>query len=133
MWAKGVGSGEKDPHWRVLYKPPIKKRTVDLRWRILHGSIASNSFINVMNPNVSSACMFCGLRETIYHIFTECSRLSDFFAFLSMVFKLFKITFSEPVFIMGAGYQKKGKDKWQLVNYCIGEAKMAIYLSRKTG
>ena len=32
---------------------------------------------------------------------------------------------------MGAGYKKEGKDKWQLLNYLSGEAKMAIYISRK--
>ncbi|KAK9533203.1 hypothetical protein VZT92_008342 [Zoarces viviparus] len=35
------------------------------------------------------------------------------------------------VFIMGAAYKKAGKEKWQLLNYLSGEAKMAIYLSRK--
>ena len=42
------------PVWRVLYKPPLKKRTGDLQWRTLHGAIAVNSFISVINPTVSS-------------------------------------------------------------------------------
>ncbi|CAB1416653.1 unnamed protein product [Pleuronectes platessa] len=32
---------------------------------------------------------------------------------------------------MGAAYNKANKDKWQLLNHLSGEAKMAIYISRK--
>ena len=32
---------------------------------------------------------------------------------------------------MGAVYNKTSKDKWQLLNHLSGEAKMAIYISRK--
>ncbi|KAI3375790.1 hypothetical protein L3Q82_003739 [Scortum barcoo] len=59
------------PQWKFLYKPPLKKRTADLQWRILHGAIASNAFISVLNPAVSSKCPFCGCHETIFHVFIE--------------------------------------------------------------
>ncbi|MPV02346.1 hypothetical protein FVA96_24450 [Escherichia coli] len=110
---------------------PLKKRTADLQWRILHGAVASNAFISVINPTVLSKCPFCDLRETIYHVFTECKRLTSFFSLLTSVFSLFNVVFTEKIFIMGAAYKKAEKEKWQLLNYLSGEAKMAIYLSRK--
>ena len=39
--------------------------------------------------------------------------------------------FSEKVLIFGAGYKKSNIVKWQLVNYLLGEAKMAVYISRR--
>lgn len=47
------------PEWRALYKPPLTKRIGDLQWRIIHGIIAVNSFISILNPNVSQKCPFC--------------------------------------------------------------------------
>lgn len=36
-----------------------------------------------------------------------------------------------PVFIYGVCYNNKNKRMWQLLNFTVGEAKMAIYLSRR--
>ncbi|KAA8593148.1 hypothetical protein FQN60_009264 [Etheostoma spectabile] len=55
-----VDSGVK-PAWRVLYKSPLPKRTGDLQWRILHGAIAVNAFVSVLNPLTLNGCPFCGL------------------------------------------------------------------------
>lgn len=60
--------GEAAPHWRVIYKPPLKKRTGDLQWRVLHGAIASNSFTSIINPAVSNPCPFCYL-PTYYGVY----------------------------------------------------------------
>ena len=60
-----------------------------------------------------------------------CKRLTQFYTLLALVFNLFGVNFSENGFIMGDEYKKEGKDKWQLLNYLSGEAKMAIYISRK--
>lgn len=43
VWTARLG-GE-PPLWRTLYKPLLKKRTGGLQWRILHGAIATNSFL----------------------------------------------------------------------------------------
>ncbi|KAK0155409.1 Transposon TX1 uncharacterized protein [Merluccius polli] len=123
VWSNKLGA---DPQWRVLYKPPLKKRTADLQWRILHGAVASNAFISVLNPAVFNTCPFCSIRETVYHVFTECKRLTSFFSLLTLVFSFFDVVFTERVFIMGAAYRKERKEKWQLLNYLSGEAKMAI-------
>ena len=73
--------------WRVLYKPPLKIRTGDLQWRILHGAIAVNSFISIINPTVKGNCPFCGEAETVFHAFYDCKRLSYLFKTLQNVFK----------------------------------------------
>ncbi len=132
VWTERLaGETGPSPQWRIFYKPPLKKRTADLQWRILHGAIASNAFISVLNPAVFNKCPFCDLRETVFHVFTECKRLAEFFTLLTLVFSLFGVKFSERVFIMGAGYKKTNREKWQLLNFLSGEAKMAIYVSRK--
>ncbi|XP_077936869.1 uncharacterized protein LOC120826889 isoform X2 [Gasterosteus aculeatus] len=120
VWSNRLGQNGPGPQWRILYKPPLKKRTADLQWRILHGAVASNAFISVINPTVLSKCPFCDLRETIYHVFTECKRLASFFSLLTSVFSLFNVVFTENIFIMGAAYKKAEKEKWQLLSYLSG-------------
>lgn len=81
------------PEWRSLYKPPLSKRAGDLQWRILHGIIAVNSFISVLNPEVSSECPFCFQRETVFHAFMQCSRLQLLFTLLKEMFNCCKEIF----------------------------------------
>ena len=119
------------PQWRTLYKPPLKKRTGDLQWRILHGAIATNAFLSVLNRSVLNECPFCGLTENIFHVFTECRRLAEIFNVLTRVFNLFGVLFTTPVFICGVGFKKTEKAKRQLLNFLIGEAKLSIYLTRR--
>ena len=38
---------------------------------------------------------------------------------------------SKVVFILGAVYRRNNATKWQLLNFLLGEAKMAIYLTRR--
>ena len=128
---KMEADSEVKPVWRVLYKPPIRKRTGDLQWRILHGAIAVNGFISMINPTVSSKCPFCEHKETIFHCFYDCKRLCDLFNKMENVFIWFGEKWSKKAFIMGAGYRKNDCMKWQLLNFVVGEAKMAIYTSRK--
>ena len=52
-----------------------------------------------------------------------------FFNILKEWFNHFSSTSS--VFIFGAEYHKVNAEEWQLLNFLIGEAKMAIYTTRK--
>ena len=124
-------AGEVRPAWEVLYKLPEKKRTADLQWRVLHGAIAVNAFICVLNPASSNACLFCGQTETLFHCFIECARLASLFTFLTRIFACFKEKCSMVKFIFGTSYKKTNKTKWRLINFIVGEAKLAIYLSRR--
>lgn len=74
------------PVWRVLYKPPLTKRVGDLQWRILHGIVAVNAFISVVNSSIDDKCIFCGCKETVFHCYLECIRLMPLFDLLSIVF-----------------------------------------------
>ena len=39
--------------------------------------------------------------------------------------------FSETSFVYGAGYGKTNRIKWELLNFLSGEAKFAIYITRR--
>ncbi len=86
-----------------------------------------NSFISVLNVNVEDICPFCTERETVFHCFTECHRLSALFLFLQGVFTVF----TKGVFICGFKYTRQKKEKSQLLNFVLGLAKMAVYVSRR--
>ncbi len=59
-------SDDVKPEWRVLYKPPLSKRTGDLQWRILHGAIAVNSFIYVLDSKNDPGCSFCFKKKLLF-------------------------------------------------------------------
>ncbi|XP_035990392.1 mucin-3A isoform X4 [Fundulus heteroclitus] len=123
--------GGQRPQWRILYKPPVRKWTGDLQWRILHGAIATNSFLSIISPGVLNVCPFCGLSESVFHVFMECVRLMGFFSLLTRCFSLFGVVFTNAVFINGVHYSRATKAKSQMLNFLIAEAKMAIYISRR--
>ncbi|CAF94462.1 unnamed protein product [Tetraodon nigroviridis] len=119
------------PQWRALYKPPLSKRHADLHWRVLHGIFPVNSFVSTINKTVEDKCPFCDQRETIFHCFYECQRLLPLFSFLQNVFLKCEEFFTKQSFILGFKYTRHQKNKCQLLNFVLGQAKMAVYLSRK--
>lgn len=119
------------PFWGSCYKPPLAKNVGDLQWRILHGIVAVNAFISVLNPNVQDCCPFCDQRETIFHCFMHCERLRSLFALLEIIFTEVNEMFTMVVFIFGFKYCKRKKRKGRLLNFILGQAKMAVYISRK--
>ncbi|KAE8284777.1 hypothetical protein D5F01_LYC16212 [Larimichthys crocea] len=130
-WRSHLDLGGSGPAWRSLYKPPLTKRHGDLQWRILHGAVAVNAFISVVNVEVEDRCPFCTERETVFHCFTGCHRLSALFSFLRCVFTAFTEVFTREVFICGFKYTRPKKEKSQLLNFVLGQAKMAVHVSRK--
>ncbi len=73
---------ELSPSWRLFYKGPLPKRSGDLQWRLLHCALPTNSHISKFNLNVSPSCNFCSLPESVFHVFTECFRLSPLFTLI---------------------------------------------------
>lgn len=120
------------PAWRSLYKLPLPKRSGDLQWRILHATIATNAFLNILDPQVRDQCPFCTERETVFHYFLYCHRLQTLFAALKRIFCDFSLEFSHIVFIFGVQYSQKHKYRCQLANFLLGQAKLAILKSRKS-
>ena len=131
-WRSHLLLGEEiKPEWRSVYKPPLTKKVADLQWRVLHGIVAVNAFICVMNQDITDKCPFCPCRETVFHCFLECKRLEPLFMLLERLFGHVGEIFSKQVFILGFKYKLKTKQKSQIMNFILGQAKMAIYISRK--
>lgn len=114
-----------------MYKSPLIKKTGDLQWRVLHGAIAVNAFVSLINSEVTEGCPFCLEKETIFHAFMHYGRLKPLFDILRKVFDSFNEFFSMKVFICRFKYVKKFRHKCQLLNFLIGQAKMVIYTTRK--
>jgi len=85
--------------WRSLYKKPIEKRTGDLQWRISHWIIATNRYKARLNPLQEQECSFCGISETVFHIFIGCSRLKNLFGVLGELSCSFGFLFSNGLFV----------------------------------
>lgn len=117
--------------WRSLYKLPIEKRTADLQWRLMYGAIATNRHVAHLNPAVRKECVFCGIEETVNHLFIDCFRLKELFNFLTQCFIKFGETFSYQEFISGPKYNFQDRRKKCLLNFVLGSAKMSIWKTRK--
>lgn len=51
--------------WRTQYKPAVEKCTADLQWRIIHGAIATDGHVTLLNTAVNGDCWFCGEKEDL--------------------------------------------------------------------
>ncbi len=55
---------------------PLSQRLPRIvRWRIVHGLIATNRHRAHLDPEVGEECSFCGQSETVFHLFLYCGRL----------------------------------------------------------
>ncbi len=70
---------------------------------------------------------FCGYRETVFHCYLECIRLMPLFDVLSIVFFKCGEEYTQRKYILGAGNSQKQKIEWQLINFLVGQAKLAIH------
>lgn len=103
----------------------------DLQWRLVYGILAVNNFISNMNPSVPNTCPFCGAVETIVHCLSECPLRLPFFSLLDSLFRTADEVFSLRTFVYGFKYVKVNKCKCHLMNFVLGQSKMAVYVSRK--
>jgi len=79
-WTNFVETGTSPKgSWRTLYKKPIEKRIGDLQWRISHWIMATNCYKVHLNVLQREDCLFCGLPETVFHMFIGCPRLMGLF------------------------------------------------------
>ncbi len=84
-----------------------------------------------LNPAVGTECLFCGLDETVNHLFLDCFRLEGMFNFLTQVFIKFGENFSHQIFISGPIYLFQERRKKCLLNFLLGSAKLSIWKTRK--
>lgn len=124
-------AGELSPAWRTLYKPPLQKRSGDLQWRILHRTVSTGRFLNRVDPGISQNCGFCGQEETVEHLFLDCPRLVSLFQFLQHLLHSLGVEFGECLFIYSMTYSRTMRGKIQIVNFVLGQAKLAIWVTRK--
>uniref|UniRef100_A0A4W5P160 Reverse transcriptase domain-containing protein n=1 Tax=Hucho hucho TaxID=62062 RepID=A0A4W5P160_9TELE len=130
-WTNFVESGASPKGcWRTLYKKPIEKRSGDLQWRISHWILATNRYKVHLN-SLQEECLFCGLPETVFHIFIGCTRLLGILDVLKDLSHNFGFIFTNRVFIFGPKYSASNKSKIVLINVLFGNAKMPIWLTRK--
>lgn len=131
-WLEVLGPGASPKGcWRSLYKPPIEKRSGDLQWRIVHGIIATNRHRAHLDPEVEVGCPFCREQETVYHLFLNCERLQPLFCILEEWVHTLGEVFTPALFIYGPRYSRIRREVHVLINFLFGQAKLAIWLSRK--
>jgi len=53
------------------------------------------------------------------------------FSLLEVLFESFEVCFTKQDFILGCMYTVKKKYKCQLLNFIVGVAKLAIYITRR--
>lgn len=77
------------------------------------------------------SCPFCSKRETVFPAFMECDRLKPLFSMLENVFISFNELDSMRIFIFGFKFTQGKRCTCQLLNFVLGQAKLAIYMSMK--
>uniref|UniRef100_A0A3P9LKP2 Reverse transcriptase domain-containing protein n=1 Tax=Oryzias latipes TaxID=8090 RepID=A0A3P9LKP2_ORYLA len=131
-WAELFGTGSTPRGcWRSLYKAPVEKRVGDLQWRVVHGIIATNRYLVHLNPGAGDGCPFCSVAETVEHLFLQCQRLTGLFSLLRSFFEGLGEQFSSVCFIYGPKYLARKRRVHVLLNFLSGEAKLAVWLTRK--
>lgn len=76
--------------------------------------------------------MFCGMSETVFNLFFKCVRLQKLFHKLEEWCQTLGEVFTPEMFIYGPKYSRSRRESHVLLNYLFGQAKMAIWLSRKS-
>ena len=79
---------------------------------------------------MSENCPFCDETETLVHCYLDCHRLGVLFHIKKAVLLNGGEVWSEVAFILGAGDDKEHSKKWCLLNFVVGQAKMAVYKNR---
>ena len=58
--------------WKGLYKLSVPKRSGNLQWKVLHGDLATSSWLARVDPGVGQGRPFCVMNETVHHVFSVC-------------------------------------------------------------
>ncbi len=83
-----------------------------------------------LHPAVGKHYPFCGIEETVAHLFIQCGRLGRLFGVLKSWFEGLGVVFSYKVFISGPKYNSQEQRKLCLLNYLLESAKLAICKTR---
>ncbi|CAM5093530.1 unnamed protein product [Natator depressus] len=118
------------PRWASLYSTLVPRPVGDISWRLLHGAVSTGTYLAQFTP-IPDTCPFCGVRETLAHVYLECARLQPLFHLLTNLLLRFWLHFSPHLFIYALPI--RGLTKWRdlLVNLLLALAKTAIYKTRE--
>lgn len=109
--------------WGSIYKPALTKKVGDLQWWVLHTLF--QYWIQVCKINA----LFVLTEKQSFTVSLHCERLRSHFVLMETIFLLIRC--SQWLFIFGFKYCKNKKRKGQLLNFILGLAKLAIYISRR--
>ncbi len=98
----------------------------------MHGIIAMNRHRAHLDPQAGEGCIFCGISETVFYLFFNCVRLQQLFYKLEEWCQTLGEVFTPNMFIYGPKYSRCRRESHVLLNYSFGQAKMAIWFSRKS-
>ncbi|CAM4623196.1 unnamed protein product [Lepidochelys kempii] len=118
------------PQWASLYSTLVPRPVRDISWRLLHGAVSTGTYLARFTP-VPDTCPFCGVRETLAHVYLECARLQPLFQLLTNLLLCFWLHFSSHLFIYALPICGPTKLWDLLVNLLLALAKMAIYKTRE--
>ncbi|CAM4631281.1 unnamed protein product [Lepidochelys olivacea] len=118
-----------EPRWASLYSALVPRPAEDISWRLLHGAVSTGVYLARFTP-IPDTCPFCGVRETLAHIYLECARLQPLFRLLTNLLLRFWLHFSPHLLIYALSVRGPTKSRDLLVNLLLALAKVAIYKTR---
>ncbi|CAM4572741.1 unnamed protein product [Caretta caretta] len=118
-----------EPRWASLYSTLVLRPAWDISWRLLHGAVSTGVFLVWFTP-IPDTCPFCGVRETLEHVYLECTRLQPLFRLLTNILLRFWLHFSPHLLIYALSVRGPTKSRDLLVNLLLALAKVAIYKTR---
>ena len=108
MWREGLRvAGEVRPVWAVLYRPPLTKINVDLQWRKLHGAIAVNAFVSIINPASSNIFGFRKANQTKRHLLICVVGEAKLSIYLSSWNRVESRSDQEPITLLGCNVRTR--------------------------
>ncbi|CAM4693850.1 unnamed protein product [Lepidochelys kempii] len=123
-----VNGGE--PYWASLYSTLVQQPAEAVSWRLLHGAVSTGVYLPWFTP-IPDACPFCGMRETLAHVYLQCVRLQPLFWLFQNLDKRFWLHFSLHLFIYAHPVHGSTKSRDLLINLLLVMAKVAIYNTRE--
>ncbi|CAM4569848.1 unnamed protein product [Lepidochelys olivacea] len=117
-----------EPQWAGLCSTLVPRPAGDISWRLLHGAMSKGVYLALFTP-IPDTCAFCGVRETLAHVYLECARLQPLFRLLTNILR-FWLHFSPHLLIYALPVRGPTKPWDLLLNLLLALAKVAIYKTR---
>ncbi|CAM4614643.1 unnamed protein product [Lepidochelys kempii] len=87
-----------EPRWASLYYTLVPRPNGDISWWLLHRALSTGVLLTQFT-SIPDTCPFCGVRETLAHIYLECARLQPLFRLLTNILLCFWLHFSPHLLI----------------------------------